>query len=71
MRQKDVLKAANITHIVSALPPPFEKGLFKGFKHHAVDVDDSEEQNIIQYFPTSNEFIRKGLEGGGGVLIHW
>ena len=56
---------------MSALRLPLEQGLFEGFEHHVVEVDDVEDENIVQYFPRSNEFIRRGLEGGGGVLVHW
>ncbi len=57
--------------MVSALNLPLDQDLVKGFEHHVVGVDDVEDENIVQYFPASNGFIGKGLEGGGGVLVHW
>lgn len=71
LKRKDALKAAKITHVVSALRLPLDDNLFQGYKHLVVEVDDVEEDDIIQHFPTSNVFIQQGLDGGGGVLVHW
>ena len=71
LRRHDALKKANITHVVSALRMPLDRDLFKKFKHYVVDIDDVEDENIIQYFAASNEFITEGLKEGGGVLVHW
>ena len=71
LRRKDRLKKANITHVVSALRLPLDNDLFTNFKHHVVEVDDVEDENIIEHFPGSNAFIQEGLDGGGGVLVHW
>ena len=30
-----------------------------------------EDENIIEHFAGSNAFIQEGLDGGGGVLVHW
>lgn len=68
LRRKEALKKANITHIVSALRLPLD---VDGFKHHVVEVDDVEDENIMEHFAESNAFIEGGLEGGGGVLVHW
>lgn len=71
LRRKEALKKANITHVVSALRLPLDSDLFVNYQHHVVEVDDVEDENIIEHFPTSNAFIRQGLDGGGGVLVHW
>ena len=71
MRAKEALKNANITHVVSALCLPLDQDLFVGYKHHHVQVDDVDYENILEHFPATNEFVREGLEGGGGVLVHW
>jgi len=44
---------------------------FKGRKHLLVEIDDVEDENLLQYFVTTNGFIQEGLDGGGGVLVHW
>lgn len=36
-----------------------------------VDVDDVEDENLLQHFKATNEFIEEGVAGGGGVLVHW
>ena len=56
---------------MSALSLPLEEHLFDDYKHHVVDIDDVEDENTLQYFPASNAFIQEGLDGGGGVLVHW
>ena len=71
MRRKEALKKANITHVVSALRLPLDENLFVDYKHHVVELDDVEDENIVEHFAGSNAFIQEGLEAGGGVLIHW
>ncbi|KAL8826645.1 MAG: hypothetical protein Q9191_003677, partial [Dirinaria sp. TL-2023a] len=70
LRRKEALKKANITHVVSALTLPIDRDLFQDYKHLVVEVHDLEDENILQHFPTTNAFIRAGLDGGGGVLVH-
>lgn len=41
------------------------------YKQLLVEVDDVEDENLLQYFTTTNAFIQEGLDGGGGVLVHW
>ena len=45
--------------------------MFEDFTHYHVEVDDVDDENLIQYFPECNAFIQKGLDSGGGVLVHW
>ena len=71
LRRKEALRKANITHVLSALRLPLDQDLFKNYEHHVVELDDVEDENIIQHFQSSNEFIQKGLDGDGGVLVHW
>ncbi|KAF3914799.1 hypothetical protein ABW20_dc0102120 [Dactylellina cionopaga] len=70
MRRPEMLKAANITHVVSVLKGPLDMGLFEPYKHLHIEEDDSAVDNLIQYFGTTNAFIDKAVEEGGGVLIH-
>lgn len=78
LQQGDELKTAGVTHIVSVLQ--FEdydlqfkdyEDLPKDIKHLVIGVDDSEDVNILQHFPQSNDFIHHGVEAGGGVFVHW
>ncbi|KAL8769910.1 MAG: hypothetical protein Q9194_005306 [Teloschistes cf. exilis] len=70
LKRKGALKTANITHVLSVLTLPLDDALFEGYQHLAIDVDDVEDADIIQHFSVTNAFIREGLEGGGGVLVH-
>lgn len=65
------MRKANITHVVSVLCLPLDVDLFQDYKHLVIEVNDVEDENILQYFPTSNAFIQEGLDGGGGVIVHW
>lgn len=71
MRRHQALKKANITHVVSILSLPIDEDLFRLYKHHIVDIDDVENENILQHFSGCNAFIEDGLRRGGSVLIHW
>ncbi|KAK4696769.1 hypothetical protein P7C71_g1204, partial [Lecanoromycetidae sp. Uapishka_2] len=66
----EALRKANITHVVSALRLPLDKDLFVNYKHHIVELDDVEDENVIEHFAGCNAFIQEGLDAGGGVLVH-
>ncbi|KAN0139899.1 Protein-tyrosine phosphatase-like protein [Lactarius tabidus] len=40
------------------------------FQYLVLDVQDSEEQNLIRLFPTAQQFINMALSHGGRVLVH-
>jgi dual specificity phosphatase 12 len=71
LRRYQALKAARITHVVSALRLPLDEALFEPYRHLVVELDDVEDEDILQHFATSNAFIQEGLDAGGGVLVHW
>lgn len=71
LKRKEALKEAHITHVLSVLTLPLDRALFEDYQHLAIDIDDDEDADIIQHFPACNAFIRDGLRGGGGVLVHW
>ncbi|CAN9286345.1 unnamed protein product [Alternaria alternata] len=70
LRRREALQQANITHVLSVLRTPLDQDLFGPFKHMVVEVDDVEDENLLEHFPATNRFIREGLKGGGGVLVH-
>lgn len=71
LRRKASLKETGITHVLSVLKLPVEEGLFDGFEHMAVEVDDVEDENLLEHFPACNRFIQSAIESGGSILIHW
>ena len=71
LRRKESLRETGITHVLSVLKPPVEQGLFDGFTHMAVEVDDVDDENLLEHFPECNRFINAAIESGGSVLIHW
>lgn len=71
LRRKDALKQANITHVLSVLRMGLNQELFESFEHMQVEVDDVEDENLLVHWPATNAFIQRGLNGGGGVLVHW
>lgn len=44
---------------------------FESYQHHQIDVDDMDDENLLEHFPSAIEFIQSGLNAGGGVLVHW
>ncbi|ELR08640.1 tyrosine protein phosphatase yvh1 [Pseudogymnoascus destructans] len=71
LRRPQTLKEAGITHIVSALRFNYKetKG-WENYTHCNVQIDDMDDENLIEHFPTVVQFIKDALAGGGGVLIH-
>ncbi|CAE7192697.1 hypothetical protein CFE70_007049 [Pyrenophora teres f. teres 0-1] len=70
LRRREALEQAKITHVLSVLRTPLDQSLFSPFKHMVVEVDDVDDENLLEHFPATNAFIREGLKGGGGVLVH-
>ena len=71
LRRRDAVREAGITHVVSVLRWPLEDDLIKPYKHLQIDVDDEDDENLLEYFPTTNRFIEDALQAGGSVLVHW
>ena len=71
MKRQEAIRKAKITHVLSVLRLPLDERLFEQFKHEVIEVDDVEDENLLEHFPRSNEFIQDGLDHGGGVLVHW
>jgi len=70
----DILQGLGVTHVVCirdakeafSVKPRFPEI----FKYMVVDLADSEEQNLIRYFPAAKIFIDTAIQGGGRVLVH-
>ena len=64
MRRTQALKNCNITHIVSVLDWEFtdDAPLLRGYQHLHIPVDDVDDENLLEWFPKSNQFIKQGLD---------
>jgi len=68
------LEALKITHIVCirdakeafSVKPRFPDR----FQYLVLDVQDTEDQNLIRMFPTAKQFIDQAIAQGGHVLVH-
>ncbi|KAI0269860.1 protein-tyrosine phosphatase-like protein [Gloeopeniophorella convolvens] len=73
-KKLDTLKELGITHVVCirdakeafSVRPRFPDN----FQYLVLDVQDSEEQNLIRLFPRAKEFINTAVAQGGRVLVH-
>ncbi|KAF2155614.1 dual specificity protein phosphatase 12 [Myriangium duriaei CBS 260.36] len=70
LRRKGSLRECGITHVLSVLRLPLDQDLFEGYKHHVIEVDDVDDENLLQYLPEAIKFIQDGLDSGGAVLVH-
>lgn len=74
LKNKAALSKANITHIVTVLrmsPPVVKDEYLESLQRLYIDVDDVDDENLLQHFPTATKFIQSGLDDGGSILIHW
>lgn len=72
LRNKQGLREANITHVVSVLKEsPTDEDLLASYQTYHVPVDDVSDEDILQYIPGAVKFIEEGLSTGGSVLVHW
>ncbi|KAI0004491.1 protein-tyrosine phosphatase-like protein [Russula compacta] len=58
------LKELGISHIVCI------RDIKEAFSYMVLDVQDSEEQNLIRLFPRAQQFINTALSRGGRILVH-
>lgn len=67
-RNLGALQAAGISHVVNASPivPCFHRSWLR---YHVVAVFDDEEEDIMQFFESTNSYIAKGRRKGA-VLVH-
>ena len=57
--------------MLSVLRLELDEDLFGDYSHKVIEVDDVDDENLLEHFPSCNKFIQDGLDGGGSVLVHW
>ena len=68
--QTDLIKAAGITHVLSVIDyDPLLQERFAHLKHFHIRADDDPNENLLQHFKKTNEYIDDGLKNGG-VFVH-
>ncbi|PLB54428.1 phosphatases II [Aspergillus steynii IBT 23096] len=70
LKNKAALSRANITHILSVVRLQQVDDTFASYQHHQIDVDDMDDENLLENFPSAINFIQSGLDNGGSVLVH-
>ncbi|KAL4785742.1 protein-tyrosine phosphatase-like protein [Aspergillus varians] len=70
LKNKAALSKANITHVVSVIRLQPTDDTFVAYQHHQIGVDDIDDENLLEHFPSAIKFIQSGLDAGGSVLIH-
>lgn len=66
----------NITYVLSVLSQPGIPTQSLGYlpsikqKHLMIDIEDTEEDNIMQHFAATNEFIEEAVNSKQNILIH-
>jgi len=67
---RSLLQGHNYSHVLSVLPDsPFKPDATPREYLH-IAVYDMEEAGLLEHLPRGIEFIKKGLESGGKVLVH-
>jgi dual specificity phosphatase 12 len=71
LRRKKALQDVGVTHVLSVLRLELDENIFGDYSHKVVEVDDVDDENLLEHFPSCNKFIQDGLDAGGSVLVHW
>jgi len=73
-KQLDKLKELGITHIVCIRDKKESWTVYPRFpdqfQYLTLDVEDTEDQNLIRLFPGTLDFINTAISHGGRVLVH-
>ncbi|GMM52350.1 tyrosine protein phosphatase [Starmerella bacillaris] len=68
----ETLKGHGITHVLSLLNPSSSTDLRENYpaEYLTFQVNDVEDEDIVQYFQESFEYIHNAVENGGNVFVH-
>ncbi|KAL3481613.1 protein-tyrosine phosphatase-like protein [Aspergillus californicus] len=70
LKNKAAMSRANITHVLSVLRLQPTDDIFSAYQHHHIAIDDLDDENLLEHFPSAIKFIQSGLDSGGSVLVH-
>ncbi|KAJ1949506.1 hypothetical protein EC988_004745, partial [Linderina pennispora] len=63
------LQEHGITHILT-VASNYTPSYPNQFAYKSISIEDMEQENIIQYFPECNEYIKGAILSGGQILVH-
>jgi protein-tyrosine phosphatase len=69
------IQSKNIRAVITLEKTPTPQNIVDYYRNHNIDfmyipINDSENENIYQYFDTTFEFINKHIDRGENVLVH-
>lgn len=65
------LKDEGITHVLTVMKDLHKSDTLQPFKRMIIEVLDSEDEHLIDYFEPAIQWIDDALAEGGKVIIHW
>jgi hypothetical protein len=66
-----VLEDEGITHVVSVMMNSEDSERLKPFKRLIIAVNDDSDEDLIDCFASTNQWIDDAIADGGKVLVHW
>jgi len=66
-----VLKSEGITHVLSVMKNVTDSPALSPFNRLVIDVNDDPDEDLIDYFQASAQWIEDSVAEGGKVLVHW
>ena len=71
-QDEDFIKKEKIEFILDASGSTNEKEEIKnGIEYLRIQLRDEEDENILQFFEKTNQFIDKARNQSKGILVHW
>ena len=66
-----VLEDEGITHVVTVLTNTEDSERLRPFERLIIPVNDDPDEDLIDHFASTNQWIDNAIADGGKVLVHW